>query len=343
MITALTKAPNAVLAVRYNSVTYELPISGLDVADLSNKLGAEPADVAIIIRIEKLTAADTSSLQTAASVNEAKQLHPGIQFEVTAESGGKQLKVEDFGGLYAPRTLSLPGDVEGLHASAVSYDPATGELSYVPAIFERQDGNTLVTIYRTGNSIYTVVSANKSFADLVGHWAQEQVDLLASKFLIKGASEDQFMPDAEVSRAEFAALLSRAIGLKPKTDEPFADVSSSAWYAGEVGAASAAGIINGYENQAFKPEANITREQMAVMIVRAMKKSGFEVKVDLAVLNQFADRKLISEYADGAISQAMQAKIIEGAIEDSFAPLVNATRAEAAVMLKRMLDYMAFK
>lgn len=343
MIAALAKAPNAVLAVKYNSVTYELPISGLDVAELSSKLGAEPADVAIIIHIEKLNAANINSLQKAASANEAKLLYPGIQFEVTAESGGKQVQVEDFGGFYAPRTISLPGNVDGLHANAVSYDPATGELSYVPAIFDQQDGNTLVTIYRTGNSIYTVVSANKSFADLVGHWAQEQVDLLASKFLIKGASEDQFMPDAEVSRAEFAALLTRAIGLKPQTVEAFGDVSSSAWYSGEVGAASSAGIIDGYENREFKPEASITREQMAVMIVRAMKKAGFEVKADLAVLNQFADSKLISEYANVAISQAMQAKIIQGASEDSFAPLVNATRAEAAVMLKRMLDYMAFQ
>jgi hypothetical protein len=342
MISVRTKAPNAVLIVKYNSVTYELPVSGLDVAGLSKKLGAEPADVAFAIHIEKLTPAITSSLQTAASENQAKLLHPGILFEITAESTGKQVQVEDFGGMYAPRTISLPGEVDGLHASAVSYDPMTGELSYVPAVFEQQDGNTLVTIYRTGNSIYTVVSANKSFADLVGHWSKDQVDLLASKLLIKGAAEDQFMPDANVSRAEFAALLTRAIGLKPKTAGAFADVPSSAWYADEVGAASAAGIIDGYENNEFKPEASVTREQMAVMIVRAMKQAGFEVKVDLAQLNQFGDSSYISEYANAAISQAMQAKIIQGATEDSFAPLVNATRAEAAVMLKRMLDYMAF-
>ncbi|MBP1964498.1 DUF7594 domain-containing protein [Paenibacillus aceris] len=336
------KVPNAVLLVNYNAVTYELPVSGLNIQALSQKLGADPTEITIAIHIEKLTNVVQTKLQAAANKIGATLLYPGMQFEVTAESSGKKLYVEDYGSKYAPRTISLSGGVDSLHASAVWFDPATGEMNYVPASFEHVDGRTQVTIYRTGNSIYTVVQANKSFSDLEGHWSEKQVEQLASKFLIKGAAEDRFMPDAAITRAEFAALLTRAIGLTPKATENFADIPSVAWYAGAVGAASSAGIINGYEPNTFKPDANITREQMAVMITRAMKLTGIELKADLTQLNRFADSRFISEYAKASISQALQAKIITGVTEDAFAPLNHATRAEAALMLLRMLDYLKF-
>ncbi|MDD9268147.1 S-layer homology domain-containing protein [Paenibacillus sp. GCM10023248] len=186
-------------------------------------------------------------------------------------------------------------------------------------------------------------------SDLSGHWARKQVEQLASKFLVHGAGDDRFIPDAAITRAEFAALVTRAIGLAAKVNGSFADVSGTAWYAGAVGAASAAGIVEGDEAHAFKPDASITREEMAVMIVRALRAAGLAeqaaeggaVAVD-AALARFEDSGSISGYAKAAISEALQAGIVEGMTASTFAPQNNATRAEAAVMLQRMLTYMHF-
>lgn len=338
----LTKVPQAALNVDFNGAAYRLPVGVLDLKGLSMKLGAETEDVMIAIHIDKLTTADQAKLQATALANGAKLLHEGIAFEVTAEAGGKQMTVVDFGSSYAPRTITLPGKVDAGTAAAVWYDPATGELNFVPAVLEYAGDQTLVTIYRTGNSIYTVVQAERAFSDMNGHWAQKQVEQLASKFLVKGAADDRFMPDAAITRAEFSALLTRAIGLTPKVSGSFTDVSSSAWYAGAVGAASSAGIVEGYETHVFEPDASITREQMAVMIVRALKTAGFSVQTDAAKLSRFDDRGKISEYAKAAISGALQAGIIDGMTAGTFAPQNHATRAEAAVMLQRMLVHMNF-
>lgn len=340
----LAKVPQAVLHVNYDGVTYQLPAGAVDMKELALKLNAQAVDVMIGIHIDIPGSVDQASLRAAAEANGAKLLHPGIGFEVTAEAGGKLIKINDFGTNYALRSITLPGSVDGNKAAAVQYDPATGAMHFVPAVYQYADGQTMVTIIRTGNSMYTVVQAERAFADMKGHWAQKQVEQLASKFLVQGAAEDRFEPDAAITRAEFAALVTRAIGLTPKVSGSFADVADTAWYAGAVGAASSAGIVEGIEAQAFMPDASITREQMAVMIARAMATAGFAFDANASefALTGFDDSSLVSFYAKAAISQALQAGIVEGVTERTFAPQSQATRAEAAVMLQRMLAYMHY-
>ncbi|MDR6879826.1 S-layer homology domain-containing protein [Bacillus sp. 3255] len=343
------QVPQAVWRVEFDGAVYQLPVDAVNIQEPALKLNAQSDDMQIGIHIDKLSSADQSKLQAAADANGAKLLHRGIGFEVTAEAGGRQIEVRDFGSTYAPRILTLPGHVAADTTAAVWFDSATGDMNFVPAKYDYADGQTLVTLFRTGNSIYTVVQADKAFSDLSGHWARKQVEQLASKFLVHGAGDDRFIPDAAITRAEFAALVTRAIGLAAKVNGSFADVSGTAWYAGAVGAASAAGIVEGDEAHAFKPDASITREEMAVMIVRALRAAGLAeqaaeggaVAVD-AALARFEDSGSISGYAKAAISEALQAGIVEGMTASTFAPQNNATRAEAAVMLQRMLAYMHF-
>ena len=118
----------------------------------------------------------------------------------------------------------------------------------------------------------------------------------------------------------------------------FKDVQPGAWYYGTVEGAYAAGLINGYEDGTFRPEQEITREEMAALIVRALKYAGQEVIVDDvdAILARFEDASKISPWAKEEAAQAVASGIIIGR-DGLFAPKDNATRAEAVVMLKRML------
>ncbi|HZG78219.1 MAG TPA: S-layer homology domain-containing protein, partial [Paenibacillus sp.] len=152
-------------------------------------------------------------------------------------------------------------------------------------------------------------------------------------------------PEAKVTRAQFAALLVRALGLTERTgDGTFADVASGAWYAGAAEAASEAGLATGFEDGTFRPDAAITREQMAVMIGRAIEAAGRQAPAASAegALHAFGDASAISSWARSAVAASAEAGIVRGGADATFRPAGLATRAESAAMLKRLLQYVEF-
>jgi hypothetical protein len=177
----------------------------------------------------------------------------------------------------------------------------------------------------------------RTFADLSGHWAKSDVEALAGKLIVDGISESRFAPDQPITRADFAALLIRALGLDEEKASGFSDVAAGDWFSGAVGAAKKANLIGGLEDGSFHPNANITREQMVMMIVRALKLDGKELQANAQLLEQFADRSSISSWSKDAVAQALTAGIIQGTSDSMFAAQDYATRAQAAVMVNRML------
>lgn len=188
---------------------------------------------------------------------------------------------------------------------------------------------------RTDDDTATPVVTTR-FTDMIGHWAENDVNEMAKQGIVSGVTETTFEPDRSITRAEFAALITRALKLSAANDDSaFADVASDAWYAGEVAAAAAAGLINGYQGY-FRPEDTITREEMAVVM---MKTYVFRGKEPLnGKLDQFADRESISEWAKAYVDQAVSVGLISGMSTNTFAPRDNATRAQAASIIKRLLD-----
>ncbi|MBP1990823.1 S-layer homology domain-containing protein [Paenibacillus eucommiae] len=204
------------------------------------------------------------------------------------------------------------------------------------------DHNLSHQTYSVGQSIsVSVASVKQGFIDLEGHWAKADIELLASKGIIEGMDEDHFVPEAHVTRAQFAAMISRALKLKVATKQsPFTDVASASWYKDVVNNAYSAGIIQGITGTSFVPERDITREEMAVMIVRATTyASGSSVgeNSNVAVVT-FADSEAISIWARDGIQTAVRLGIINGRTEDKFVPHGQATRAEAATVIKRLLS-----
>lgn len=186
----------------------------------------------------------------------------------------------------------------------------------------------------------SVNTAKKGFVDLEGHWAKADIELLASKGIIEGMDEEHFVPEAHVTRAQFAAMISRTLKFQTSTKEnPFTDVSSDSWYNDVVNRAFAAGVIQGMTETSFAPDRNITREEMAAMIVRASNyASGSETgESHESDLQTFADSEATSEWAREDIQTAVRLGIINGREENRFVPKDQATRAEAAVVMKRLL------
>jgi hypothetical protein len=237
---------------------------------------------------------------------------------------------------YSPK----PG-VDEDKLGAYRYDPSSKTWQYVGGKVLKDTKQVVAKLWHFSD--YAVMAYEKTFADIASHWAKADIELMASKHVVKGMSDTAFAPEAHVTRAQFAALLLRSLGLeeaKPAT-ETFHDVASGAWYFGAVEGAFRAGLVKGYEDGTFRPDATITREEMAAMVVRALKIAGVDTSVTQAdidaALARFADKGAISEWAKESAALAAKSGIVLGRTESSYAPKGTGTRAEATVMMKRLL------
>ncbi|MNC20503.1 Endo-1,4-beta-xylanase A precursor [compost metagenome] len=181
-------------------------------------------------------------------------------------------------------------------------------------------------------------AAERSFGDLAGHWAAKDTELLAAKGIIDGIADNRFAPEGILTRAEIAALLVRATGLEES--QPAAnglkDVETGGWYAGYVQAAVSAGLIDGYEDGTFRAGSPVTREELAVLLTRALALAGHRADGSAAAA-AFTDGSSVSSWAKDAVGAAQAAGLVNGLEDGSFRPQAQATRAEAAAMIKRFL------
>lgn len=202
--------------------------------------------------------------------------------------------------------------------------------------------DTSVIESRDSFSSYVVVENKVTFGDVahVASWAGRAIDVVAAKGAINGKADGVFDPDANVTRAEFAKMLVRALDLENgSATEGFADVNATDWFAPYVAAAADKGIINGKSATKFDPSAPIKRAEMATMITRALKYvNGSKDVADIdAALAVFADADQINETLKAGVAFAASKEIVVGN-EGKFAPNANATRAQAAVIIYRAIN-----
>lgn len=167
-------------------------------------------------------------------------------------------------------------------------------------------------------------------------WAKEGIEELVNTGVLKGVGENKFGPHLLVTREQFVAMLVRAFQLEePHAKSTFADVDESSWYYTSVAAAQGLGIVQGNDNGCFGVGEPITRQDMAVLVYRLINDEN--IKFDSQETNGFTDMDAVSGYAVEAVGAMHNAGIIRGFGDGRFAPLQNATRAEAAQMIHRLL------
>lgn len=338
-------SPSAVIIMKSGSASYQLPIGLIDLDALAAELKGMTGNLNIKVSMEKISGDVRSSFLTSASRAGASLLGDAINFSITAEANGSSKEIKDFGKTYVSRTITVSGNISPFNASVVVFNPITNRLSFVPATFKDVDGNTEVTIKRNGNSIYGVVSTKKIFFnDVQKHWASKDIEFLASRMIISGFNESTFKPNDNITRAQFVTMLVQALGLTANDDVDFSDIPADAWYKGYVGAAVNAGITTGVGGNEFKPNALITREEMAVMVANTLAFLNFSFDEDetTALLAHFADNNQISSWARDSVAASYDAGIIRGMDLVTFAPQDKATRAQAAVMIRGLLTSVNF-
>lgn len=201
-----------------------------------------------------------------------------------------------------------------------------------------EDGTITFTVHHF--SAYTAMEYNKTFEDIVDHWAKEDIEKMASRHIAKGITEDKFAPKESITRAEFAALLIRALEIKENPDSvDFKDIAEDAWYKEVVSKAYGAGIVSGTEDNKFEPNNTITREQMATMIMRAYQHASGTRLGDIITTMEirFNDEAAASNWARRNIILSNAKGFMRGFPDGSFRPKANATRAQAIFVIKKLL------
>lgn len=350
---------------------------GKEQVEISVPEDAEPAAVLTTAALEKLVQANKPLVLNIKGV--AFTLEPGTIQAAQGASGvkleAKPLSEDQASRLVGdlPSTYKVAGKVLSLTAASVVGEavqpvtfqkPVTVSVNYDPASITnpdflgayryntetkkwdylggKVDKNKKVVTFATPHlSEYALMEYHKTFGDIRGSFAKADVEYLASRYIIYGVTDTKFDPLGKITRAQFCALVARALNLSPPQNAPsFKDVSGSYWAAKEIRAAAAKGIVKGYTDGTFKPDQFINREQLAAMVARALvySRGGTLPTPDQAqtILARFQDRNRITAGLLQEAALAADKGIVLGTGDQRFDPFGTATREQAAAMLARM-------
>ncbi|MDA8234712.1 MAG: S-layer homology domain-containing protein [Clostridia bacterium] len=255
---------------------------------------------------------------------------PAVTIKGSGEKSGSLTKLSKAMGI----SVGL-GEVAPERARLMWWNEETGAWQQVSA---RVEGDKLVgqTDLLGLFSLQSYVDSKASFPDLEGHWAKKEIYQLAEKGIVKGMAPNQFAPARKVTRAEFVTILARAFGWDSQGAKVNFKDQVPAWAQDAVAAAVARGIVKGYEDGTFQAQKVITRAEMAVIMDRVLNLPDSKQKLT------FTDTKKIAAWAKPSVANAVAAGLLKGD-QGKFRPVDTATRAEATVVVYRMLEFAAKK
>ncbi len=256
---------------------------------------------------------------SAGSTKDAPQINVHVQGEKSVKM---EVPVTDFG----PGTVAVLVHPDG--TEEVVRDCVVGE-----------DG---VILNVEGDVTLKIVENSAEFKDIerVESWAGDAIEFTSARELFSGTGNNNFQPDGKMSRGALVTLLYR---LSYEPDAPalkFGDVDESSIYADAVAWADSNSIVNGYGNGTFMPDNVITREQLVTLIYQYAQFKGV-VKPNTGNINSFTDADKVSNYAKEAMAWAIGAGIVSGQGDNTLNPTGSTTRAQTAVILMKLCDYMA--
>uniref|UniRef100_UPI000248DFBC invasin domain 3-containing protein n=1 Tax=Paenibacillus elgii TaxID=189691 RepID=UPI000248DFBC len=320
------------LTLKTRQGQYRLPL-----AELTRQESDWTNDAEVQLTIDKGKA--ISGLRDAANKGGFQLAADPVHFTVQVVRHGEKREISGF-SRYVERILYLPKDFAGKASTVVVWDGKLGARP-VPTKFTKVDGQQAAVIHSLTNSAYVPVSKTSNLTDIQGHWAAAEIGGMNSRMIVDGVDESRFAPEAEITRAELAALLARAMGLPKAGDQAgFRDVSETSWYSGAVAAVKAYGIMDGFGEGTFGPDRKVSRQEAIVTLVRALRLADADSAAShgagQADLTVYADRDQIGGWASDAIRTAIDAGLVNG-YGNELRPQKSLTRAETAVLIYRML------
>ena len=279
---------------------------------------------------------------------------------ITGEVGTVQITLAHDGEFGFTMTLTAPLGKEnaGYWANLYHYKVNGGEADREDPLGDDEDAEALnfeaaakidedgsVTIPFSHASQYAIVIDTHShatvdvsdiFIDVAPNaWYKDAVQYAYDHGLMTGVSDTEFAPEATTTRAMIVSILARLEGVESAQAAGFADVDDNDWYATAVNWAANVGVVNGYEDNTFRPNQPITREQLAAILMNYAACIGEDVS-NRADLTSYTDQP--SAWATETMSWAVAEGLLTGVTADTLQPQGAATRAQVAAILQRFLS-----
>ena len=263
---------------------------------------------------------------------------------ITGEVGTVQITLAHNGEFGFTMTLTAPLGKEnaGYWANLYHYDEEAEALNFEAAAKIDEDGSVAIPFSHASQYAIVIdthshaaVSVSDLFIDVAPDaWYKDAIQYAYDNGLMTGVSDTEFAPEATTTRAMIVSILARLEGVTTAQAAGFADVDDE-WYATAVNWAANVGVVNGYEDNTFRPNTAITREQLAAILMNYAAYKGEDVS-NRADLTSYTDQP--STWAQEAMQWAVAEGLISGVTNDQLQPQGNATRAQVAAILQRFLD-----
>ncbi|WP_020620897.1 alpha-N-acetylglucosaminidase TIM-barrel domain-containing protein [Paenibacillus daejeonensis] len=322
--------------------------AGYEVVLPPHALSAGDKDKRVMIRTPLGTVTARADLLPSAAGTGAQDV--SLSITKAAQGAGVELAVHVDGKAQAWRNPNAPLEV------FLPYTPTAAELADTDYLFvwyvdeagkrtavasgsyDAERGGVSFQAEQTGR--YMISYVHTTFGDLQGYaWARQAIEAMASRGIIHGTSAETYHPAADIKRADFMVLLVRTLQLQAETAANFADVAPEAYYAEEVAVAKALGITQGTGDNRFRPEQSISRQEMMVLLDRALALMGQPLEAGTSDdLVQFRDQGQVAGYAEQSVANLVKSGLIQGKGEH-IDPLGQATRAEIAVLIERLYHF----
>jgi len=191
------------------------------------------------------------------------------------------------------------------------------------------------SVESTSSEIKTIVNASETvFSDISGHWAESRIKQAVKIGFVTGYQDGTFKPNATITRAEFATLLNNAMKNQSTAEIKLKDIKESDWYYKQIQKAVAVGFFSGYDDNTFRPNNPITRQEVAKVISSTITTGNIDG--DGATL--LSDYSSIQEWAKISVNVAFNKSYIMGYPEKLYKPTKALTRAEAVKIIYEILD-----
>ncbi len=337
---ALLISRNATLRIESPLGNYTIPASQIRLGTVASTLGltAGSADLDVNVTIEKSSASVQSAFSQAAANEGFTVASEPIDFTITASAGGQTIEVNSF-NQYVEREIPLSQNTTPEQVTTAVRIESNGTVSHVPTAVTTEDDTDYAVVNSLTNSDYALIWNPKQFSDVAGKWSQASVNDMASRLIVNGVGNDRYNPEGAVTRAEFAAILVRALGLPMATSQTtgFSDVSATDWYAGAAATANAYGLITGYPNGAFGPNDTITRQEAFAILDRATQIVPLQPSANASELSSYRDRADVASWARTSTQAILASGLVEGS-GGWLRPEATLSRAESAAVAQRLLQ-----
>ncbi len=332
------------LSVESSDVNYIIPAKEVGIDRVAEMLGIPKEDlknISIDIRIDRVDKEIEEEILINAQAQEFVMVFPPVIFNITAKttttSGEeREVAITSF-GQYIERIMELPEGVDPSKITTGILYNSDGSFSHIPTQVFKKEGKNYVKLKSLTNSIYAVIWNTIAVPAVDKHWSKKAVKDMASRLIIK--NPDSFNPDGYITRGEFAEYITRALGLYRTgvaKELHFNDVELTDELADAIAIAVQYGIITGYPDGSFRPNAQISRQEAMTMYARAMDILKLE-DIDEERMDSFIDKSSVSEWAYSYVKKTLGAGVFNGKTPRTIDPKGTFTFAEAATAIRNLL------